>query len=227
MLDPVLRWIGFGLCHQLPERSFFGGAVQVPVCARDTGIYVGFLVSILVIAALQRNRPTGLPSPGVWVLLGAMVLAMAVDGVSSYGGWRETTNAIRLLTGLLAGYAMGAVALPLINDELWRSTASDRILARWSTVVAWLASLAAVFAGIYWLAPLLGAFYPILVTVCILGTLTAVNLLIVLLPRAFGRKAERLRDAWLPLLLAFALSWLEIALSAAVKSVLIALAARG
>ena len=227
MLENVLHWIGFGLCHQLPERSFFGGAVQVPVCARDTGIYVGFLVSILVIAALQRSRPTGLPNLGVSVLLGAMVLWMAIDGVSSYAGLRETTNALRLLTGLMAGYAMGAVALPLINDELWRSASSERVLPRWTTTLVWLASLALAFACIYWLAPLLGAVYPLLVAGFILGTLTAVNLLIVLLVPAFDRRADRLADAWLPLVLAFGLSWLEIILSALVKLALVGLAGPG
>jgi len=81
--------------------------------------------------------------------------------------------------------------------------------------------------GIYWLAPFLGAVYPVLVTAFILGTLTAVNLLIVLLVPALGRKAERLRDAWLPLLLAFGLSCFEIVLSALIKLALIALAGQG
>ena len=77
------------------------------------------------------------------------------------------------------------------------------------------------------LAPFLGAVYPVLTTAFILGTLTAVNLLIVLLVPALGRKAERLRDAWLPLLLAFGLSWFEIVLSALIKFALIALAGQG
>ena len=50
MLQGFLHWMGYGLCHQLPERSFFGGGVQVPVCARDTGIYFGVLISLALIA---------------------------------------------------------------------------------------------------------------------------------------------------------------------------------
>ncbi|TLM98193.1 MAG: DUF2085 domain-containing protein, partial [Actinobacteria bacterium] len=104
VLSEFLQWFGFGLCHQLPERSFFGGGYQLPVCARDTGIYVGFMVSLAVVAAIhRRERPRGFPRPAVWALLGILVALMGADGVSSYAGWRETTNALRLATGLGVG----------------------------------------------------------------------------------------------------------------------------
>lgn len=217
MLDALLEWFGFGLCHQLPERSFFGGGTQVPVCARDTGIYLGFVISLLIITAIQRNRPTGLPSAGVSVLLVIMIGFMALDGLTSYAGIRATSNALRLLSGLAAGYAMGAVALPLINDELWRTAARDRVLPTTRILLLWLASLGATFVVTYWLMPHVGVAYPLVVVAAVLGTLTAVNLLIILLPSRFNRRFERLREAWVPLLLAFVLAWVEIVLSALLK----------
>ena len=54
-LRSLLHGMGYGLCHQLPERSFFGGGVQVPVCARDTGIYIGVLLSLFLIAVLHKR----------------------------------------------------------------------------------------------------------------------------------------------------------------------------
>jgi len=215
--ETLLQWFGYGLCHQLPERSFFGGGVQVPVCARDTGIYVGFLVSVLVITAMQRNRPTGLPSLSVSILMGGFVLAMAADGLTSYAGLRETSNLTRLVTGLMAGYAMGALALPLLNDQLWRNGSHDRVLGTGRAVAVWLASLAIAVPALWWIAPLLGALYPLLVVSSILGTLTLVNLILVCLLPAFERRADRVSDAWTQLLVAFALSWVEVALSALLK----------
>src|SRR5450756_1287938 len=116
MLDAFLHWLGFGLCHQLPERSFVGGVHQLPVCARDTGIYLGFVIGLLVLAALDRGcRRTEVPRP--WVLaLGAVLIAvMGWDGVTSYVGLRPTTNLIRLATGLGTGFALTLVIAPLLN----------------------------------------------------------------------------------------------------------------
>jgi len=224
MYAELLHLFGFGLCHQLPERSFFGGGVQVPVCMRDTGIYVGFIVSLALIASLQQ-RPTGFPPRWVTVLLAGFVLVMAVDGITSYAGIRETTNAVRLATGLLAGYAMSALAVPLINDQLWRTASPEPVLGRTRTVALWLASLPVAFVLLWFGGDILGALYPLAVTVAVLATLTSVNLIIVTMLPVFERRADRLFQAWEPLLLAFVLAWVEIVASAAVKLLLVRLLA--
>ena len=36
-------------CHQMPERSFFFKGYQFPVCARCTGMIVGYFLSITTI----------------------------------------------------------------------------------------------------------------------------------------------------------------------------------
>lgn len=220
MYERLLELFGFGLCHQLPERSFFGGGVQVPVCARDTGIYVGMLFALVLIALLEPHRPTGLPSVGVSALLGAFVLAMAADGVTSYAGWRETTNEIRLVTGLLAGYAMGAIAAPLLNDQLWQTASRRRVLGTRRVLAIWLLSLPLAYASVMLGPRLLGAALPLAVAVAILATLTSVNLIIVTLVPQFERRALRIADAWFPILIALLLAWLEILASAALKAAL-------
>jgi uncharacterized membrane protein len=215
----LLELFGFGLCHQLPERSFFGGGVQVPVCARDTGIYVGFIVSLLLIAYLQR-RAAGLPSAWMAALLGLFVLSMAIDGITEYAGIRGTTNEIRLVTGLLAGYAMGALSVPLINDQLWTRPSAEQVLGRPRVLAWWLLSLPATFVLLWFGGDIFGIAYPLLVALAILATLTAVNLIIVTMLPAFEHRADRLLQAWLPLLVAFGLSWAEVVASAGIKLLL-------
>src|SRR5262245_34943764 len=46
--------VGSLVCHQLPSRSFYFWGVQLPVCARCTGLYVGAAVAAL---AATRMRP--------------------------------------------------------------------------------------------------------------------------------------------------------------------------
>lgn len=215
MLQSVLHWLGYGLCHQLPERSFFGGSVQVPVCARDTGIYLGFVVSLLLIGYLHRPaRPREFPGVAGVTAIALMIAAMGIDGVSSYAGWRTTTNDLRLITGVMCGFAMAAIVVPMLNDELWSRSTPQRIFSPAWRLGAWLAGVPVVFVAVRWLAPLLGPLYPVVVALAILATLTTVNLVIVSLFPPFERRANRLTDAWVAILVAFGLTLAEVVASA-------------
>lgn len=218
MLDAVFRAVGFGLCHQLPERSFFAGGYQLPVCARDTGIYAGFAMCLLVLLAIGRGRrPTELPRWPVLVLMGAFVLAMAADGVTSYLGLRQTTNDIRLVTGLMTGWALATITVPMLNAQLWTRSGHGRVLEEGGAVALWCASLAAAFVLLRWVLPLTGVLYPLLLTVAIVSTFVAVNLVLVTLLPPFERRARRLRDAWVAVSLAVLFSGVEIALAAGLR----------
>jgi uncharacterized membrane protein len=197
LLDSVMHWLGYGLCHQIPARSFVGGGVQLPVCARDTGIYLGFALSLLVMAALDRGRRRSeLPPMPVLAIAGALVLAMAWDGVTSYAGLRATTNDIRLATGLMCGWALPAVVVPLLNSQLWSRSDPGRVLSGWREVAVWLAALPVSFAVVRWGMPMTGALYPILVAGCIVATFVAVNAVVVTLAPRLERKASSLVRAW-------------------------------
>lgn len=226
MLEKVLGLFGFGLCHQLPERSFFAGGLQVPVCARDVGIYIGFIVSAAVIGSLGRRRATELPTAPVMLAALVFFLTMVWDGVSSYGGFRTTTNDVRLITGLLSGFALPVVLMPMLNGSLWRGAGGERILSSARQLGIWLLAVPASFAIIRWGMPLLGVVYPVLVVAAILGTFMLVNLALVGMLPPFERRAERGRDLLVPALIALVLACVEIAGSGLLKALVVGAASR-
>jgi uncharacterized membrane protein len=214
MLEIAMHWLGYGLCHQLADRTLSAGGVLLPVCARDTGIYIGFTVSLVVIALLGRGRRRSDP-PAAW-LFGfavAAVLLLAWDGLTSYAGLRESTNLLRLVTGVGTGFALSLVVVPILNSQLWRHPTAGRVLGGpWQGVV-WLAAAPATLAALLWGAPLLGAGYALLTAASILVTFTAVNLIVVSLASRFERSADHLRDAWPAILIALAVTVTELALA--------------
>jgi uncharacterized membrane protein len=222
VLDAMMHWLGYGLCHQLPARSFFGAGHQVPVCARDEGIYLGFVMSFAILAVLSRGRrPAEMPRWPILLLSGVFVAVMAWDGVTSYAGLRATTNGIRLATGLLAGWALPVVLVPMLNGQMWRRPGPGRVPDGIASTLLWLAPLPITFTVVLWALPPLGIWYPLLVSAAVIFTFVAVNLAIVSLAPPFERGADRLRDAWLAIVAAVVVTALELALSAWLRMALI------
>jgi len=87
-------------CHRRAERSFFWKGKQFPVCARCTGIYLGYLsfpIFNFDIFHLSSFLST------------LLILPTVIDGLSQAFMNRESTNLIRITTGILSG--VGAMAL--------------------------------------------------------------------------------------------------------------------
>lgn len=121
-----LRALDGGICAQLPSHSFFPAGQQLPLCARNTGIYLGFGLGFLTLLGTGRIRATRLPRPVVSLALLALVGLMAVDGFNSLfldlglPHLYQPQNLLRLLTGLGAGVGMLAFVAPVTNGLLWR-----------------------------------------------------------------------------------------------------------
>ncbi|MCL4078493.1 DUF2085 domain-containing protein [Coriobacteriia bacterium Es71-Z0120] len=220
MLEQFFHLLGYGLCHQLPERSLFAGGWQLPVCARDTGIYVGFALSLAAIAVLERRRrATDLPPAWALVLGAVGVSAMVLDGVTSYAGLRGTTNLLRLATGLAAGWALPLVVVPMLNGQMWSSASRGRLLDGPRALI-WLAAGIVAYPFLLFAMPALGVVYPLAVSAAIIVTLVAVNLVFVTLLPRFERAAAGISQAVPQIALALALAVAEIALAGALRAVL-------
>ncbi len=227
MLSAAFHWLGYGLCHQLPARTLAAGGYLLPVCARDTGIYLGFVVAVAVAALLDRGRHrSGMPAAWLMGLGLAAVAWLGWDGVSSYLGLRPTTNLLRLATGTGTGFALALVMVPLLNTQLWKRRSEEQVLGSTLEGLAWCVAAPIAFAAFWWGGPLLGVLFPLLVSVAILVTFGVVNLVLVSLIPRFERSFDRLRDAWPALLLSLVLTLAELALADAARLALVSLAAR-
>src|ERR1700690_93951 len=74
--------VAYAVCHRISTHSLFIGTRQMPLCARCTGMYLGAILCLLFQAA--QGRRGSLPSKGMYVFLGLLVLAFGIDGVNSY-----------------------------------------------------------------------------------------------------------------------------------------------
>lgn len=119
---------GAGVCHRIVERSFSVAGQPFPLCARCTGIYLGFLATAATSFLRGNRRPTAFPPPGVLLFLLLFFLIAGVDGLNSYLAFFPNLphlyaphNVLRLLTGALEGIALAAFLLPALHLTLWQS----------------------------------------------------------------------------------------------------------
>lgn len=89
------------ICHRKPERSFFIKGHQFPVCSRCTGFYLGAIVYIIYNNFYFINYNFTL-----LLIAFMMMIPMAIDGGTQFLGYRESSNTLRLITGLLGGVSI-------------------------------------------------------------------------------------------------------------------------
>jgi len=188
-----LRWLDSGICAQLPTHSFYPGGVQLPLCARNTGIYLGFMVTLMTLYAMGRGRVQQLPLRPIIVLLVCGGLAMVVDGFNSFfldlglPHLYQPHNLLRLGTGLAAGLALATLTLPVINRLLWCEYSDERSIPSWIALLLLIPGLILSFFAVASQNALL--LYPLALfsTAGLLTVLSSVNLLVVL---AIGRREQ-------------------------------------
>src|SRR5207302_3838448 len=78
------------LCHGNPNRCLEIWHVPMPICARCTALYAGFLAGIILFMLLPRLQEM----TARWIL-GLAVLPMFLDGITQLATIRESTNPLR------------------------------------------------------------------------------------------------------------------------------------
>ncbi len=228
LLDKADR-AAFAVCHRIPVRSFAIDGRSLPLCARCSGMYLGALAGLVVLALLGRGRAAGFPTRPYLVVFGGFITLWAVDGLNSYltlfpglPHLYEPTNHLRLLTGTLQGLALAAIGLPLVNRAFRGGTVPPSV-----ATPADLLWLLATGAAVAWLvsrdAPAL--LYPLALVsgLSVVGAVTLLNALF-LLTLANSRVRSFLpRGPVVRLLLSAALALTELAAIGVFRSQLEAL----
>lgn len=118
-----------GVCGLRPDHSYFAGDLQLPLEARDTGMYAGLTLTLAWLLARRRVKAARIGGGVSTSIVALMFVSMVFDGVNSTLielSWPHlylSTNSTRLITGLLSGIAIGAVLTWLLGGYLRPSTA--------------------------------------------------------------------------------------------------------
>ena len=195
-----LRWLDSGICAQLPTHSFYPGGERLPLCARNTGIYLGFIVTLLTLYITGRGRAQRLPPWPMVAVLASGVGILIIDGLNSFlldlglPHLYQPHNSIRLATGLITGLALVTLSLPVMNRLFWRTHNEQRSIASWSMLLSFIPALILCFFAV--ISQSAFVLYPIalLSTAGTLATLSSVNLIVIIAISKHDEAFERYRD---------------------------------
>ncbi len=91
---------------------------KIPVCARDVGIYLAMLVAGIIYPFVRKLEDKEV-YPTIYLV--AAIVPLGIDGtvqlLSDFGILPfvyESTNEMRLLTGVIAGFALTFYAIPIL-----------------------------------------------------------------------------------------------------------------
>ena len=86
---------------------------KLPVCARDTAIYLSMLLGLLALPLFQKID--GEEWPRKWLLVAAAV-PIGIDGITQLFGLRESTNLLRIITCIIIGVVLPFYIVPMLNS---------------------------------------------------------------------------------------------------------------
>jgi uncharacterized membrane protein len=222
-------FVGYAICHKIPERSFPLGDGHFPLCARCTGTFLGAIVGLVVMLILGRRRASRMAPVPILGILVAFIGFWGFDGVNSYltffpgaPNLYEPRNWLRLTTGMLNGLALIVFVFPIYNFTLWREPTQERVIKNlWELLVIMVVIVVlilAIVSGVEW------ALYPL----AILSSLGVVVMLVVINSMiaavVLGREgyAHTWRQALVPLTIGLALALLQITGMVALRAYLTA-----
>ncbi|MCA1646505.1 MAG: DUF2085 domain-containing protein [Chloroflexi bacterium] len=120
-----------GVSAQRPTHSLFLAGEQLPLEARMGGIFLGFLCAAVLVLGLGRARASQPPRDALGLACWILVALTALDGLNAFFAEGNLphlyapNSALRLLTGLGAGLAIGLMAIPVVASMVWSRPTDD------------------------------------------------------------------------------------------------------
>ena len=145
--------VAYGICPQRPGHSLFHGGIQMPIEARESGIFGGFVIGLVTIMLLRRFRAMEYSQMTMLAAFIGFIGIMGLDGLNAiaYDFYLPTPYVpqvnLRLGTGLLAGLGIAGVMLPTFNQIIWRSGPDEAPLTGWRDL-----GVALLFTTLFFLA---------------------------------------------------------------------------
>lgn len=210
----TLEWKLFAAVHGLVAQKHlvFLGERPLPLCARNLGIYSGFLLTLGYLWVRGRSRAAALPPRPLLAVLGLGVLAMGFDGVNSLLEDTGRTylyvprNDLRTITGALFAIALTPIILLVFNQALRANAVRERPVLGWRDFGGLLVInglfVALAHSGLallYWPLALLGV-------VGIIGELFTMFLLVTAVALGYSRRVTSLAQLGRPACIALLLT---------------------
>lgn len=117
--SPQWRLLFRLLCHGIESRSLVAFGVPLPICARCTAIYGGAIAGVVIAQWLPALRERG-----ARIVVAIAFAPMGIDALTQLLTLRESSNALRIVTGLPAGIAAAIWCIAALREH-----ASDRVHA--------------------------------------------------------------------------------------------------
>lgn len=208
---------GYAFCHRITERSFTIAGRQFPLCARCTGMYLGVMLTFVMLFLAGRWRWSQLPPAKIMFILVGFVGLMGIDGLNSYSHFfpdiphlYTPQNWLRLLTGLGTGLAMGAFVFPALAQTLWHVQVWQPALGSWrellDVIVVALAAALLIFSN----QPLILYVLGLASAAGLLLTITSLNTMVLLIATRRDARLSTWRQAIVPLSIGLFLAVVQI-----------------
>ena len=80
-------------CHQRADRSFYWKGRKFPLCARCTGVLVGYILAVPAYTVCRKNVS----------VYAVCCIPLVIDGLTQLWEWQVSTNRRRFATGGFSG----------------------------------------------------------------------------------------------------------------------------